>query len=236
MSEINTIQAIIDEVKEIIRATSDDTVYPDEFIYALLLEARNLLLYRELNKNKLIDPQLKKTICMPLIKSNQIPCDCIPEGLGCIVLKGKYSLPKPIRTYSYRLMTVTSLDGLTEYTYREIRTGKYNKYRRVNSNKPYYTIINNEIYVIGVPNNDLKAILISAIWEDPSALDDITLCDDDANELTDTCYDPTQDSFQIDAHLRRPMVGMALEVLGISFEMPEDVSNNAESVVDEKSI
>jgi hypothetical protein len=173
---------------------------------------------------------------MPLVKSNQIPCDCIPEHLGCVVLKSKYKIPKPIKNNAYDFLSVTTIDGLTQYSYNELVVGKNNKYKRTNKFKPYYTIINEYLYLIGVPNNDLKAVLIRGLFEDPSEADDITLCDENGNELDDTCFDPRRDTFQIDGHLQSPMIDMTLEKLKIPLTVTEDLTNNAQSVDRKKQV
>lgn len=239
MSNVNTensnsIAGVIDKVRELIRQTSDDSVYADEFLYSILLDHRNLLLYRELNKNKYISKFLYKTICMPLIESNQIPCDCLPDGLGCTVLRSKYKIPKPLRSQSYLLLKVLTLDGNHEFGYQEIRVGKYNKYKRTNSLKAYYTIYNEYLYIIGYPNNRLKAVLVEMILEDPSQADSISLCDENGNDQEETCFDPLFDTFQIDAHLVAPMIEMTLKTLTIPLQLPEDTSNDSVSVPFEK--
>ena len=215
---------IIDRVRHLIRQTSDDTVFQDELLYALLLDARTLLMYREYNKNKVQSKLLYTTLCMPLIKSKNIPCECLSDRLGCTVLKSKFELPKPIKTHTYEMLTITTLDGRKEFTYKEIRAGKYNIYSRLGKTKPYFTIYNKFLYLIDWPENNLEGLLINIIPEDPTDLDTITFCD---NGITTTCFDPLINTFNIDSHLIDPMINMVLEKLGITLKIPEAVTNNA---------
>lgn len=246
MSEIYSIRGLIDKVRESIKQTSDDNTFPDEYIYAVLLDHRNTLMYRELNKRKKISKHLYKTICMPLERSKDIPCDCIPCGLGCIVLKSKYEIPRPIRTRNYELIHVTSLDGSEEYDPEEPRIGKWRALRRTNSTKPYYTITNRYLYLVGHPTANprsgkaLPGLLISMIMEDPTQAEGIKLhkndeeCSEDSNG--GTCFDPLTDTFQIDSHLHGPLLEMTLRTLGVPLAAIEDVTNNANSVPSNKSI
>lgn len=230
----NSIIAVIHKVRELIRQTSDDSPYADEFLYSVMLDHRNLLVYRDLNKNKYISKFLYKTVCMPLEKSNQIPCNCVPAGLGCIVLKSKYKIPKPIKTHLYQFLKVLTIDGNIEFDNKEIRVGKFDKYKRTNSLKPYFTIYNEYLYLIGYPDNALKALLVEMILEDPSQADEITLCDTNGVPQDETCFNPLEDTFQIDGHLIGAMIEMTLKTLAIPLALPEDVSNDTNGIPAEK--
>lgn len=240
MSNINTIRGFIDTIRESIKQTSDDSTYTDEYIYSIALPIRNELMYMDLKRNKLISKHLFKTMCMPLELSSDIPCDCLPCGLpGCTVLKGKYKLPQPFKTASYTLMHVTSLNGSVEYSFKEVRFGKFNSSKRTNQDKAYYTIYNEYLYLIGHHSTNTRtpipAILINMILVDPSEADEITLCDKDGKESNDTCFNPLVDTFQIEGHLTNSLREMTLKALGIPIAVPEDMSNNANSVPLEKS-
>lgn len=221
-----TIGYEIDKIRHLIKQTSDDSVFTDEFLYSVLLDCRNILIYRELSKNKYRSKFLFKTVCMPLEKSKDIPCECVPDRLGCIVLKSKFKLPKPVRSMTGELMTITTVDGRKEFSYKEVRAGIYNKYSRMGSDRPYYTIYNDYLYLIGYPGNSLPAVLVSMIPEDPSDFDKVTLCTSE-EQLEETCFNPLEDSFNIDGHLIGAMVDMSLEKLGISITIAEPVSNDA---------
>lgn len=215
----------IDKTRHLIKQTSDDSVFSDEFLYAILLDSRNVLLYRELAKDKFRSKFLFKTVCMPMVKAKDIPCDCIPDRLGCTVLKSKFALPKPVRSPMGELMTLTTVDGYKEFTYKEVRIGKYNKYSRISDTRPYYTIYNDYLYLIGYPGNSLPAVLVSMVPEDPSAFDKVTLCNEEGNE--ETCFNPLEDTFNIDGYLIGAMIDMTLERLGVTIQLPEQTSNNA---------
>jgi hypothetical protein len=230
MAENNSIIGIVDRTKARLRQTSDDSSFSDKLVYATLLDVRNDLIYKELNKYKRKSKFLFKTLCMPLELASDIPCDCIPEGLGCTALKSKYELPLPLRDHMRDFLIVTTLDGSVEISYREPGAGRYNKYSRLGRTAAYFTIYNNFLYIIGWPNNSLKAVKIDIIPQDPTDLDDISLCDENGNNLGETCFDPIKDTFNIDGHLVGIMIDMTLERLAPTLQLPEDLSNNSNSI------
>lgn len=238
MSEIYTIGGMIDKVRESLKKTSDDNTYPDEYIYSVLLDHRNLLVYRDLNKKKKISKFLYKTICMPLELGSESPCDCLYEVCteGCdTAMVSKYKVPKPIKLHNYELIHVMSINGVTEYTNYEPRWGRYRSLRRTNKTKPYYTIYNDYLFLLGAKKN-IPALMIEIVLEDPLAAIDIPECDKDGNVVSDSCVDMRRDTFQLDGHLYTPLLEMTLKTLGISESVPQDLSNNAQSVAPEKII
>jgi hypothetical protein len=231
-----TITATVDKVREMLRQTSDDSVYTDPFIYSLLLDKRNLLIEREANKRKMRSLFNRKTICMPFIESNTIPCDCIPEELGCIALRSKYPVPRPVSTIFGDLIWLYTLDLSDDISFKQTFVGKYNKYSRQGSVPAYAVYYNEYVYIIGWPENKLEAAIIQIIPEDPVEMDQITLCDEEGNELDDTCFDPTLDTFNIDAHLHAFMIELVIKEITGSFNYQEDITNNSSSPIKAETI
>lgn len=224
-----SIISVIDRTRERVRQTSDDSRYSDLYIYHSLLDVRNTIVERELNKRVMRSSFNYKPICMPLIESRDIPCDCIPEALGCIALKSKYPIPKPISSNYSDALIITSIDGSNEFAPKNAVSGKYSKYTRLANPPAYYLIYDDYLYIIGEKHNDLPAVLIQIIPEDPVSMDNITLCDKDGNELDDTCFDPTKDDFNVDGHLTGVIIKEVVQQLTQSIAMIEDTTNNSAS-------
>ena len=232
MSENLSIIGTIDKLRERIRSTSDDTKYSDEYLYSLLLDIRNDFLSKSLSKRKHVPRNLYKVICMPLVKSTKIPCDCIPnmkDNNNCIVLKTKYPVPAPVLTNTYEAVAVTSIDGVTEYSRMSLITSPFRKYMRTNTDKPFYTEIEDHYYLIGYPNNSLKALLISMIPADPMDLVNIPKCLTDGTESNDSCLDLRRDTFNVPSKMHLSIIDEAFNKIAFSDRAPEDVSNNAQS-------
>jgi hypothetical protein len=221
----DSILSIIDRTKLRLKLQNKDNYFSDQFIYDSLLDERNLLMYRELNKKRFRSKWIWNTICMPLVKSKDIPCDCVPAELGCIVLKSKYKLPTPLSSLSSNMIKVLSLDGYQEYSFKDVRIGQFNKYTRLGKAKAYFTIYNNYLYIVGESNLDLPAVLVELIPRDPTELDKITLCDVDG-EHNDTCFNPLINSFNVENYLVGTMIDLVIEKITGSLKLPNNTSND----------
>lgn len=235
-----TIRASIDKTRERIRQISDDSVFPDQLLYSELLDARNVLVWRNLNKKRHKPKFLYKSFCMPLSKSKDIPCNCVPANVGCTVLKSKFKMPRYMTSESADELFILSSNGDTEFSLKEPRVGKFNKYTRTGRIKPYAAIFNEYLYIIGYPSNKLRGTLVEMIPEDPASLDSINLCEGkcyEENLTSQTCYDITQDTFNIEGHLHGAMIDMVVEKLvGTTMKLPEDRTNTSESTPKEITI
>jgi hypothetical protein len=232
MSDYSSIAYTIDKIREGIREVTDDSVYSDEYIYSLCLDVRMTLMNRELNKNRFMSPFVYKGACIPLAIASDIPCNCVPQHLGCKVLKSTQKIPKSITHESGDTLRVFSIDRSSEYKVTEPKVGKHNKYSR-NPIRPYASIYNEYLYVIGYPDNKLRDILIEMIPEDPTSFAGLTNCQggcSDSAQSPSSCYDPTRDTFNITGHLLESLVDTVIEkITERTKKQFEDITNNAQS-------
>jgi hypothetical protein len=226
MSNLQSVGAHIDYIRELIRQTSDDTNYPDELIYRAILSARSLLLHREANKYKPWSTWNYQSFCLPLEKATYHDCDCVPDVVNneCIILKSCVEIPRPIRSHLGEIIRITSLDGQTRYYEKTPDQGKYNKYRTTNKTKPFWTVVNGNLAFFNVPDNCWKSVLVTGVFEDPSELDNTLLCE--ASEGTN-CFSIELDDFPVDPYLTGAMYDLTLKKLGIAIQMVDDDSNDA---------
>lgn len=215
-----TIQHCIDYIKTQLRVTSRESYFSDEYVYTALLKNRNLLLHRELAKKKKDNDYLGKTICMPLCIDTFHDCTCVPEGLGCKVLRSKYKLPKYITVFDRLYIEVLKLTGQTIINFKKPRLGKNNKYRK-SGNTPYAAISNQYLYVFNIPDNLLDLVLIKLIPEDPAQLQLIPECNPNGDE-SGSCYSPHTDDFLLEGHLYEPLFKMTLQDMGVTLKLQED--------------
>lgn len=231
----DSIRSIIDRLRVSLKQTSSDSIYGDQFLYDILLDIRNQIIEQAFNKRQNLSRFNKKIICMPLELSKNIPCDCLPEHLGCEVLKSKYPIPAPVSSNYGDILSVLSVDGSRQYTMKEVVSGKYNKYSRLASVPAYATIYNNYLYIIGIPNNELDMVLIELIPKDPISLYSIPkykangslVCDNEGNTIT--CYDERLDTFNIDGRFISTIIQMARSYILEGMQIPEDTTNNRSS-------
>jgi hypothetical protein len=201
-------------------AKSDDSRISNELVLHYMNVARLLLLKREADKRKAHNPANFQGICVPLCESTWVDCCNIPDGLTCPILKSTFKIPRAItgRTNIYIKVAYLSGKEIGRTTHRSFR---YNQFSLTKKDKPGWFILNDYLYVAGVPSNKLKAVWVDALFEDPTAVSEIATCDDAP------CFDPDTEDYPIDGHLIEPMYKIVLQYLGIAFKYPEDNANNA---------
>lgn len=224
MSDYATAAAHVGAMREMLRQSSDDTNYTDELLYKLLLDARSLLLRRELDKHKPISKWNFQSYCIPLAMGEYHDCDCVPVS-GCKVLKSTIPIPRPLRSMMSDIMYITTIDGIKRIPYKSVSFGKYQKYKNTGKNAPYYDINNEYLIVFNMPLT-LKALLVTAVVEDPSELSNSALCTPSEEAGLD-CYNVLLSRFPIDGHLVQAMYEVALKMIGVALKMGEDDTNDA---------
>lgn len=221
MSELKTIGAHIDYIRELLRQTSDDTNYPDELIYKAIIEARAILLYRSLSKHKFVSEFNYQTFCLPLELTNYTDCECIPED-DCKVLKSTIEIPIPMVNQIGVLMQITDTDRKTIYRNKRPYVAKLDKYKTTNKDVPYYDILNRKAVIFRHPDKyNLKLVLVTGIFEDPMEVSNELFC------TNGPCYEPLKDHFPLEGNLIMPLYELVLKQFGFSFNMVEDDSNDA---------
>jgi len=221
MSE-NSVYSVISKLRTRIKETSDDSVFSDEFLYSMLLDNRNLIIQRQIDKKKDISPFLYKILCVPLCKKDGDLCDCDCDIFGNEILRSKFKIPTAFQD----CFEVLSSDLSTKYDTFKPNQLKYQKYRRTNKTFPIWNIVNEYLEVRNSPNNKLRRVLINAIWFDPSSLADVpNECDEETGSTT--CYDVYTDTFQVSGDLVGVIIDMTMQQLMPTLGVKTDQTNNA---------
>ncbi len=203
---------------------SDDAKFSNELISHFMNVARLVLLKREIDKMKSFNIANFQGFCMPLCKDSWADCCGLPEDLNCPILKSKFKIPRALSGRTNIYIKVSYLSGIEidRTTHRAMRMRQYSL---TQSNKPAWFVLNDYLYLSGVPLNRLEAVWVDGLFEDPTVIADITTCGDG-----ESCYDADQESYPIDGYLIDPMYRLVLEYLGIGFRYPDDNTNNARAV------
>ena len=91
-----SIQGIVDLAREAVREISDDSNYPDKYLFRIILEARAQLLDQMKKQNKELSPWLYQRFCLKLCPSTFIECGCAPFGCGLCGVVGCVGLCAPL--------------------------------------------------------------------------------------------------------------------------------------------
>ena len=134
----------------------------------------------------------------------------------------------------------TSLNGLREKIY--LNTTELSKLSKSNpdsskkslflKDKPSYWISGQNL-IVWQPIS-LKAVIIEAVFQDPTDLSDIKMCDKDGVIYDQACYNPLKDEFPMDADIWEEVYMRTFSKLTNSQRVPDDKLNNAETELDRK--
>lgn len=228
MSNYTLVESHVDYVRRMIRETSDDSYFTNEEIYKTLIDARALVLSRKFKKGKTVPDYFYMTICVPLCEDVYHDCDCVPEELGCKVLKTKYEIPKVFYNETRELSRVATLNG-EEIAPSTDAKRRYRSYKKTRLDALYYTRTNNKLAIFNSPQNRLRAITIKAIFEDPIAASTISLCDPSGQG----CIDIESIGFSTETSDNLDIYNIVLQMLNVVKQAPEDRSNDADSNLDQ---
>lgn len=225
-NKYNLVYAHIDYIRRRLKENSDDSYFKDEEIYKALLDARALVLTRRYKKGKNIPEHMYQTICMLVCEDTFHDCNCVPEGLDCLVLKTKQDVPKAIYNGIQELSRVSTLGG-EEIAQSTEAKSRYRKYKKTRIDNLYYIRVNNRLAVMNSPSNRLRAIKITAVFEDPVAAFGVNVCEEG------DCIESVGTGFSTEMGDNIDIYQIVLESLIMTKQLPDDLTNNAESTPDQ---
>lgn len=210
------IKEYVAQVRTLIKQYTDDSLYPTSFIYSLLNNHRSFLIKRDADRNSTNLTQNFQLVCVTLEQSDFYDCDCIPAN-DCKVQKSICSIPRILSVRGRDLIRVyTPNNTMIEY----IPASKLKGRKYIGLNTPYWTWSGNHIVLI---NSQLDVVIIEAVFEDPTQLDNFCGCGDNDQA---PCYDASSDDFPIDSHLVTPMIDMTVRQIYTSFNIKDDRVND----------
>lgn len=222
-----TIQGIVDLIRETLREVSDDSVYPDRYIYRIILQSRAELLEQMKKQNKGFSPWLYQRFCLKLCPSSFIECGCAPFGFECTVYRSVNPLPQAIGDNNL-VLNISELwgDHINRIAERQFRTIANRKYK-----VPYYYYIgdyNNAkyLFILGNQTPPPKYIKAEGIFSDPSEVLTFACTDGECPSLSGT-------GFPFILHKESALIKMVVDTILRSKQLPEDLTNDAKSTPDQ---
>jgi len=204
--------------------TSDDTRISNRLVAHALKQARSRLIKIKLDKSDYISESNYQKLCVPLELHTYHDCSCITDNNDCQILRSIAEIPKYLVAKWGPAIQVIYLNG-RRVPMASMTSNEYAEFSLTNNpKKTGYFMEENYLYVLN--NKKLNTILIKGIWEDPESVDDFNtaMCTND-----NSCADYYTEDFPIDAELVFPMYQLAIELLGLSYQFPEDTRNDARS-------
>ena len=231
MNKYNTVEAHIDYVRRRLKQDSDDSHFTDEEIYKALIDSRARIIYQRAKNGKQYSEWMYQTVCVKLCIETFNDCNCVPDGLDCKILKTEITVPKPLYNGYQDILRVSTING-NEISASTLQASRFRKYKKTGKTKAFYVVINEKIAVFGIPQNRLRAIMIRGLFEDPATAGNISICPDGTTD----CTEFIGTGFASEANENMAIYESAMKMLLQTLQMPDDRSNNAESVTPQTKI
>lgn len=138
------------------------------------LNLRAMYIRQDLATNPLSKNYLQSLGAVSIICSD-IASECLDVSVGIKanypVYRTKDKLPLPVRTKGAdSFYSVTTLDKQTIFQEVEPQLIGIMAHTKYISSQPSYFYLNDFIYMVNIPNKNLKYINVTGVWEDPSKL------------------------------------------------------------------
>ena len=226
---MSTIAEHVGFLRSLIANHSDDDKFTDEVIYQAFNNAANELQIRKYRRWEHISDWNYRRYCLAVEVGKSHNCDCVP--VGCDVLKTTYRIPRPLTSRNRDMIRVYDLQSRELFRVTENEQIS-NQFDEVKKGQVTYSLIDQKIViwnaidpVTGRPK--YKAIEVQMIPEDETDWDGLTLCDEEGNDTGISCFDIESSEYTLDSELVRPAYEIALQMLGIAVQIPQDNTNDA---------
>ena len=216
-----TYREIVYACLDILKLTSDDSLYTEEHIIFLANKARTLLLKQRYSDIKKKIPESNyQTICLDLEKVQNI------QDLSCqgSSLRTVQEVPYLMKIGNPKVYPQNYYLGEITYISRErMRYVGHNKY------------LQNIIYCSLAPDNHLyfkssnpqhiylKKVQVTGIFEDIQNASQLE-CNNDSSQ----CQNLLDKTFPLEEGLVQPLIEIVVKQLGPSVDLPQDQENNAQ--------
>lgn len=197
---------------------SDDARYPNKLILHHFNNARLALLKQKMDRSHFVSPQNFQGFCMKLTEDTWAKCCDMPENAVCLVLRGCFPIPRVLSSRSAMYLKVSYLSG-EEIGVSSPSAFRFRKYTLTKRFKPSWYIINDYIYIEGIPLNRLESVWVWGIFEDPTSVGNIEGCED--------CYDMDTQDYPLSGDLVMPAYEMTVKTIAMGNNFPDDQVNNA---------
>lgn len=225
MPRTTTIGNVISRIRDMIKATKQDSFITNRFIYNLVLKHGHMMMRREDGKNKLLSfsSAIQSLDAVELIEVDKIEACCVGLKTGCTIKRTKEKVPLFMEGYYGPLVrSITSVDGSEELqptipsSYLQITnssTFKYNKSK-------YFWYLNEHLYF---PDLEWDFVRIEGIFQDDVAGFTCSKADD--------CTSRLEQYLSIPDYLLSEVENLVMRDLTLMIQVPPDPTNDKQSTL-----
>lgn len=183
---------LIFDILNIVRGglQSDDEPFSENQVSFWIDNTRALLVRRDLEKSRTINPDIVQTICAEVIEVDGSECGCVQAG--CTILRIKDKLPKTIELYTRNLILRVGpvVVGSTPFSFISYNQAQFSGNNKWTKRITKTFLHNGYIYIIGSnPQLSLLThITIDAVFEYPEEASSYSDCNDAPCYTNDSIY------------------------------------------------
>lgn len=232
MAKINE---LIYDVREAVRAYTDDSEISDRYIMYLYNIKRSKYLRQDLNNyQKTTDNSILQTLCMKLVEVSDDEC-C---ATGCnTILRTTSPIPSPIELHTKVALTKVKPTGRLDMPFNFISKDKAPYVNGSRFSNAIYAYLDNDNYIYVFSKMDayklLECLSVTGIFENP--LDLSTYPNDcGCGDINETCFDEATSEYPLQPHyidlIREEIVRDLIRTIQIT----EDKENNDTDIENER--
>lgn len=220
---------LIYDIREGVRAYTDDSEIDDRYIIFLYDTEREFFIRQELNNfQRNNDTLISQTLCLELIEVSDDECE---SGDCTTIMRTKKPIPKPIDLHTKPAIFKVKPTKKLAVPFYFISKEKATYYTDAPF-KGVYAFLDNDyhIYVVGTSEavKLLECISVTGVFSSPLDLVEYKKCCKCPDSQINVCFDPLEEDYPVPGHLikviRKEVINSILVKLGI----PADNINNSD--------
>ena len=221
-----TINQHLSNLRGLLQKYSRSNEYTDQFLFEILTGARADFLKTRLDRYNKVSDANYMTICVELEKVKPHSCDCVPDGLDCLVLRTKYKIPNVLSGRNTDKITIRLISG------RQISIMPENRWMLIKDDQIKamdYTAtwINGYFYFWNLPLT-LRVIEITGLFTNPLDLTDIPNC---SGDTPSPCFQIASTDFPIQDEHKNFIYRKCFELLGLPLQAQQDLTNDSNELI-----
>jgi len=218
-----TVKETIDYIQSLIKNIDTETgIYEDRFIWKVFTTAKAKVLTSRLRRFNTLLRTDYTTICIKLETSLSHECECFVHG--CKVMKSIHPIPKYLTNRNVGTLSIFSPLNNKSYTEIDQEDWLYYKDHDVYKNELLFSIVNDHIILW---NSKSDLLLISAVWEDITELQDIQDCDNSYFN----CLNFMKKDVNLPADLFHNAIQIVFDQLNLPLQLKEDQTNDSNAEI-----
>lgn len=227
MAKVNE---LIYDVREAVKAFSDDSELSDRYIIYLYGVKRAKYLRQDMNNyQKTIDESIKQTFCLKL---EEVPLDECGLNYECgTMLRTTKKVPRPLDLHTKTAITKVKPTTRVSVSFNFITKDRAQFLDSAPFAKAVYSFLDEDGYLYVYSNSDsyklLECLTITGVFQDPLSLEDYTNCCDCKVTAETVCFDWDTTEYPIQPHyidlIREEIIKDILRTV----QVPEDKVNDS---------